>query len=154
MPIALSAQDISGWRAPTTSELSDDFAWRKENANLYLKAKADFDGDGKEDEASLLINDKENKMGLFVTLFSQGKKSILLETIKDKKNIIGMGIKSAKSGKYKTACGKGYWDCKKGEPAELNLRMPAMDLFQYESANSFFVWDSKIKKFKRIWMSD
>jgi hypothetical protein len=65
-----------------------------------------------------------------------------------------MGIKSAKSGKYKTACGKGYWDCKKGEPAELNLRMPAMDLFQYESANSFFVWDSKIKKFKRIWMSD
>jgi hypothetical protein len=155
IPLALSALDIPDWRTPTKSELADDSGWRKEDANLFLIAKADFDGDGKEDEASLLINDKENKMGLFVTLSSQGKaKPILLETIEDKKRIIGMGIKAAKPGKYKTACGKGYWDCKKGEPAELNLKMPTIDLFQYESANSYFVWDTKTKKFKRIWMSD
>ena len=65
-----------------------------------------------------------------------------------------MGIKTAEPGKYKTACGKGYWVCKKGETAKLNLKMAAIDLFQYESANSYFVWDTKTKMFKRIWMSD
>ena len=153
-PLGLFAQDFDGWRKPNNKELGDDYSWRKDDINLYLTAKADFDGDDNEDEAFLLINNKENTIGLFVSLSSQGKKSVLLETIEDKKNIIGMGIKAAKPGKYKTACGKGYWDCKKGEPAQLNLKMSAIDLFQYESANSFFVWNNKAKKFKRIWMSD
>ncbi len=154
IPLVPSAGNISGWRSPTQSELADSLSWRKDNPNLYLSAKADFDGDGIEDEASLLIIDKENKIGLFVSLFSEGKKSILLQTIDDKRKIIGMGIKAAQPGKYKAACGKGYWDCKKGESVELNLKMPAIDLFQRESASSFFVWNNKIKKFKRIWMSD
>jgi hypothetical protein len=127
----------------------------KENTELYLAAKADFDGDGKEDEARLLINDKENKMGLFVTLSSQERKTpVLLDTIADKRTIEVMGIEVAKPGAYKTACGKGYWACKKGEPSELGLTNSAIDFFRFESANSYFVWDSKTKKFIRIWTSD
>jgi hypothetical protein len=155
IPLTLSAQDITGWRVPTKSELGDNLGWRKENPHFYIKAKADFDGDGKEDEASLLINDKENKMGLFVTLSSQKMvRPLLLEAIDDKRTIEVMGIEVAKPGTYKTACGKGYWTCKKGEPAVLRLKFPVIDFFRFESANSFFVWDSKTKKFKRIWMSD
>jgi hypothetical protein len=77
-PLALLAQDILGWRVPRQSELADNLGWRKEDPNLYLGAKADFDGDGKEDQARLLINDKENKMGLFRnTQFSKAGKSTI-----------------------------------------------------------------------------
>jgi hypothetical protein len=155
IPAALSAQDIPGWRAPTKSEIPDNIGWRKEDPNFYIKAKADFDGDGKEDEALLLISDKENKMGLFVTLSSHKMvHPLLLEAIDDKRTIEVMGIEVAKPGTYKTACGKGYWTCEKGEPAVLKLKLPAIDFFRFESANSYFAWDTKTKKFKRIWMSD
>jgi hypothetical protein len=54
----------------------------------------------------------------------------------------------------KKACGNGYWDCKDNEPPILTLKYPAIDFFKYESANSVFYWDTQLKAFKRIWMSD
>lgn len=154
IPLALSAQNMSEWRTPTKSELVDETGWRKEDPNLYLAAKADFDGDGKQDVANLLINDKENKMGLFVELSSQPGRKIKLDEIINKSWIEVMGVTIAKPGKYKTACGKGYLDCQKGEPETLNLKLSAIDYFKEGSANSFFIWDTKKKKFNRIWMSD
>jgi hypothetical protein len=155
IPIGLSATDIASWRTPDLAELGHDSSWRKEDPDLYLMAKADFDGDGKEDVARLLINDKENKMGLFVTLsYKKKAEPLLLEAIDDKNTIEVMGVEVAKPGTYKTACGKGYWTCKKGEPAQLRLHRPGIDFFRFESANSYFIWRKDKKKFERIWMSD
>ena len=155
VPAALPAQHSSDWRQPVNSDLGDDYTWRKEDPELYLTAKADFDGDGKIDTAKLFINDKENKMGLFVT-WSSSKKvwpALLLDTT-DMNEMRSMGIRVIKPGHYKTACGKGYWPCKKEEPEILSFKQPAIDFFTYESASSYFIWDKKAKAFKRIWMSD
>jgi hypothetical protein len=65
-----------------------------------------------------------------------------------------MGIDTVTTGDYKTACGKGYWECKKSEPEILNLKHVAINYFKFESANSFFYWDDKTGSFKRIWISD
>jgi hypothetical protein len=154
LPLELLAQDSTGWRKPENKELGNDYSWRKEDPNLYLTAKADFDDDGKEDMAFLLINVKQNKMGLFVELTSRPGKKMKLDESDDKSWIEVMGIAVAKPGKYKTACGKGYFDCEKGEPKELSLKLTAIDYFKEGSANSFFIWDTKKKKFNRIWMSD
>jgi hypothetical protein len=154
MPFTISAQDMSDWRVPTKAELADETGWRKDDKTLYLTAEADFDGDGKQDNVSLLVNDKKNSMGLFVELSSQPGKKIKLDEIDDKSWIQVMGVTVAKPGKYKTACGKGYWACEDGEPAVLNLKLPAIDYFKEGSANSFFIWDKKTKQFKRIWISD
>ncbi len=154
-PAILADQSVSEWRLPTMTDLGDYSEWRKEKAELYLTARADFDGDGVEDMARLLINDKENKIGLFVTLESpKGSPYILLESINDKKVIKNVGIRVALPDRYKTACGKGYRTCKTNEPLEIQIDYSAIDLFQYEGANSFFVWDSKENTFRRIWMSD
>jgi hypothetical protein len=154
LPFSVLAQEMSGWRVPTKAELADDTGWRKDDKALYLTAKADFDGDGKQDKVILLINDKKNKMGLFVELSSQPGKKIKLDEMDDKVWIQVMGVTVAKPGKYKTACGKGYWACEKGEPASLNLKLPAIDYFKEGSANSFFIWDKTTMQFKRIWISD
>ncbi len=154
-PGNLSDQNASGWRLPVLADLGNNSEWRKENAELYLTAKGDFDGDGENDGASLLINDKENKTGLFVTLASRtNSPPILLESINDKQAIKGIGIRVVSPDHYKTACGKGYRVCKPDEPSEIQINYPAIDLFQYESSNSFFVWDGKENNFKKIWMSD
>jgi len=155
MPFVLSAEKASAWRSPTQSELAGSMSWRKGDPDLYVAAKADFDGDGKEDVARLLINDTENKLGLFVTRSSEkGAAPLLLEAVDNTQAIEVMGIKVAKPGTYKTACGKGYWVCETGEPAVLRLKNPAIDLFSFEKANSYAVWDKKTRRFKTIHMSD
>ncbi|MFI4941253.1 MAG: hypothetical protein ACHP7O_13045 [Burkholderiales bacterium] len=143
-----------GWRVPTTQELDDGTDWRKKDANLFLSASGDFDGDQKKDSAQLLVNDSKNSMALFVILSSQNYKPMLLDEIKDKKMIGAMGISLAKPGSYKTACGKDYFDCKKNEPDNILLEGLAIDYFKEESANSFFVWQPKSRSFVRYWMSD
>ena len=147
-----------GWRLPTEKELS--YVSRKDSPTKYARAIADFNGDGINDEALLLKSSTFSGEGLFVRLSNKRGdfKWIKLDVIDWGKQYpsvdLGMGIDIAKPGEYKTACGKGYFECNEGEPKVLKLRLPAIDYFRFESANSFFVWDDKTTSFKRIWMSD
>ncbi len=147
-----------GWRFPTEKELS--YVSRKDSPTKYTRAIADFNGDGINDEAFLLKSTKFSGEGLFVHLSNKesGFRWIELDVIdwgKQYSNVdLSMGVDIAKPGEYKTACGKGYFECNEGEPLVLKLRRPAINYFRFESANSFFVWDEKKAKFKRIWMSD
>ncbi len=145
-----------GWRFPTENELT--YMSRKDSPTRYSKAVADFNGDGINDEAFLLKSTKFSGEGLFVRLSDKQKgfKWIELDVIDWGKEYpkvdLSMGVDIAEPGDYKTACGKGYFECNKGEPEVLKLQRPAIDYFRFESANSFFVWDEKAKLFKRIWM--
>ena len=147
------------WRYPTAEELSEE-PGRKDSPTKFTKAVADFNGDGINDEALLLKSTKFSGEGLFVRLSDKQKgfRWVKLDVIdwgtKYPKVNLSMGIATAKPGEYKTACGKGYFECKEGEPEVLKLKRPAIDYFKFESANSFFVWDDKLGSFKRIWMSD
>jgi len=65
-----------------------------------------------------------------------------------------MGIRLAGTGTHETACGKGYFDCKPGEPEEVTLPHPAIDYFKEGGVNSFFYWNDAQQAFVRVWMSD
>ena len=137
-PLPLSAADTTSWRTPTQGELGSNTVWRKQDPYIYLLAKGDFDGDGKEDTARLLINDKENKMSLFVTLSTSEKvEPLVLETIDDKRLIEVMGIAAAKSGTYITPCGRGYWSYKADELPQIQLDRPAISVFWTEGVNFY-----------------
>jgi hypothetical protein len=119
-------------------------------------ARGDFNGDGAEDAAMLLVSLHRHEVGLFVFLTRKNHsyKAYRLDVIKDINYLQVMGVAKVSSGAYKTACGKGYWVCKPSETPMLSLKQEAIDFFKVESANSYFYWDRKKSTFRRMWMSD
>jgi hypothetical protein len=116
-------------------------------------ARADFDGDGKEDVALMLTKDDHASLGVFIWL--AGKKAPLQVGSferEDGKHEMGLGVVNA--GEYDTACGKGLWECKPGEPPKLTVKKAALDVYTCESASSYVYWNEKKKKFETVAMTD
>ena len=147
----------TGWRLPTKKDMTGDWAeFRKSNPHPYL-AQADFNGDEVSDDVYIALSTQGTKWALFVNLNNKkGKKPRVIKLDEDsgKTSAQRMGVAVAEPGTYKTACGKGYWECEKGEPEVLKLKLPAINYYLFESANSFFWWDRKLGKFHRTWISD
>src|SRR4030081_3006757 len=59
----------AGWRKPTPTEAIG--SWRKKSSSRFLVVRGDFDGDGRDDIAELLVSDSGKSFGLFVWLSSQ-----------------------------------------------------------------------------------
>lgn len=158
MPIVCFSGELplpDEWRMPTPSETMPRQEWRNEGPNRYLAIAADFNGDMIKDKSMLLV--RKNGTGVALFAFVSQKDGSMKEYLLEKlsgQDIQTMGVSVAKPGKYKTACGKGYFDCQEGEPEEIILRYPAIDYFKEEGANSFFYWDENRARFKRTWMSD
>jgi hypothetical protein len=119
-----------------------------------LIATGDFNGDGVQDRALLLVNRGTSKLGLFVCLATaNGCDWHRLEEM-DIAFLDVMGIATVKSGKYETACGKGYWECGKDEPETLVTKRDAIEFFKDESASSVYVYSPKKHAFTAIAISD
>jgi hypothetical protein len=144
-----SAQELpSGWHSPSAKQTTQDFG--RHEPKHFLVAIGDFNGDGVQDKALLLVNDKTSKLGLFVCLTTaRGCDWHRLEEM-DLPFIDVMGIATVKPGKCKTACGKGCSDCEKGEPELLVLKHHAVEFFKDESASSYYVYDQRKNDFIAI----
>lgn len=153
---ATPADPPSGWRYPTERDYRDDWAEFRKELPVPFHARADFNGDGLEDEAWILLATRGQAWGLFVFVAQKSGRPMVLQLDEDRGQgrAQWMGIAAIPPGEYRTACGKGYFDCEPGEPEVLRLTRPALDYFRFESANSFFWWDPKTRSFKRTWMSD
>lgn len=147
---------LSGWRLPTEKDMTGDWAeFRKDNPHPYL-AQADYNGDGIRDDAYIALSTNGKCWALFVNLNKKKGSPKVIKLAEDNGEIAPqrMGVGIAEANTYKTACGKGYWECDKDETETLKLKYPAIDFYLYESANSFFWWDKKLGKFRRTWISD
>lgn len=157
VPCASSVEatpDIPGaWRLPNNEERGD--SWRQSSETKFISAAGDFDGDGVPDHAFLLVSRKDARVGLFITRSSGQKgRPVLVHKESSPQLTPAMGIAVVRPGKYRTACGKGYWACAKGEPAEIDLKHDAVAYYKYEGAMSYFYLDGASKEFRRIWISD
>jgi len=141
------------WRMPTVKELRGEM--RKSDPKKFSIIRRDFDGDGKIDDARILVHPSTNEFCLFVKLSTTAKWEQLGETI-ELRWLDRIGIEVVEPGKHETACGKGYDEsfCADGEPEHLNLSNPAIDLFSAESSDTYFYWDGSRKKFRQVQMSD
>ena len=148
------------YRLPTKADNIGD--WKRFNAPNHLKA--DFNGDGIEDEAYILPK-KNSKLGygVFVSInktkasIQSGRKVQLFKLTADNDmQPQSFAIELAKPSNkiLKTACGKGYWDCELGEPAEFKVTKPSIMFCYIESSCTMYVWDKDKLSFKEIPFSD
>ena len=153
-PAVLTKSEVApaGWRDPTSGEASQ--AWRSDRAHRYLAVSADFDGDGRTDQAKLLVRSPAPGAALVVLLGRSPMRPIVLQQLVDVSLLDEAGIDIVKPGEYRTACGKGYWKCGEGEPDKLTLDRPAINFFNFEKASSFFFFDPPNRSFRMVPISD
>ena len=143
-----------GWRPYAAGEVEDE--WRDFSPTRYLEVKGDFDGNGAADGAKLFVRPDGSEVGLFVFMCEKDGacKEHLLAGLKGPRVLRRAGVDLVHRGRYSTACGKAYRECKEGETPEIEIRNDSIDLFESTGGNSYFYWDEAKKAFERVWMSD
>jgi hypothetical protein len=150
--VCSAQQQPSGWTKPPANLTDQRF--REKHPNHFLVAKGDFNGDGVEDRALLLVNHHANKMGLFICLTTATGCDWHRLGVMDIAFLDVMGIAKVKPGEYETACGKGYRECGKDEPQKLKTKLDAVEFFKDESASSVYVYNLVTHKFVSVATSD
>jgi beta-lactamase regulating signal transducer with metallopeptidase domain len=138
---AQPAPPLQSWRAPTPG----------------AQVSADFDGDGKPDQAMLLLAIDGKTEGLFLRLSHAPEKWIRAAASRPAKSRdeLQMEISIEAPGRYATACSKGYGkSCQEGEPAAVTLAQPGIRFSQPESASLIVYWDEAAQAVKQVWTSD
>jgi hypothetical protein len=151
---AVAAQkDIAGvqsWRTPTTSDLGapEDQKWREADPARYLVVTGDFDGDGKLDEARIVVRGDGKAFAIVVKLASR-KVTIKLDEFPDIKTLTSTGIKRVAPASYPTACAKGY-DCAEDEPRYISVKHDAIDYFQHDATDRYYYWNDARHAFAQV----
>ena len=149
-----------GYRLPTKSDITGD--WKQFNAPNHLEA--DFNGDGIKDEAYILPKEGSKLgYGVFVSInkanggIQTGRKFQMFKlTSRDdmQPQSFAIELENPSNEIWETACGKGYWECEIGEPAEFQIKNPSIMFCYIESACTMYMWDSDKLSFKEIQFSD
>ena len=93
--------------------------------------------------ALLPVNQHTQKLGFFICLTTATGCDWHRLEVMDIAFLDVMGIGKVKPGQYETACGKGYWDCRKDEPKILSTKRDAVEFFKDESASSVYVYNAR-----------
>jgi hypothetical protein len=153
-----AASFFDEWRYPDESDVLYDWKDFRQEGREYYTLAEDFNGDGKLDEAWILIKKDASEWGLFVFLDAKSSDREIIELGRTKMTDFHpqrMGLALAMPGHHLSACEKGYGSgCEPGERRFVDLKNPAIDFFVFESANSYFFWNEAIDGFERIWISD
>jgi len=143
-----------GYRYPNENDISYD--WKEFGPQHHVEA--DFNGDGLLDVAWILLDEKGPGWGLFVFLGSQNAKPKVLRL---ERNLweqpaqrFGVSAAAPSQERWKTACGKEYFECKPGEPEEIQITLPSPMFCLIESACFIYLWEKKTGSFHRIQLSD
>jgi hypothetical protein len=165
MPLLACTPDVpdpstqeTAWRAYAAAESSG--AWRKHYPNHALSATADFDGDGRDDHATLKINTADGALALAVSRTALGAAQVhhreWLERF-DNVKTREIGITVAPPGTYTVACDStsdAAVPCGPNDRRTITLSTPAIKLFEFESASLLVFWDRTESTFRKEWLSD
>lgn len=116
-------------------------------ASNPVSLSGDFDGDGRTDSARIIGN------ALIVTFDRPAGPSDHVALVLPR-GASSLKLSLVLSGRYETACGKGYLratDCADA-PRSVTIENDAINLFTPESANQYVYWTGD--RFAAAWMSD
>ena len=153
-PVTAFAVSVpAGWRLPNAGDRTGEW----ESTGVPFHVRGDFNGDGIADEAWILFRKRSSAWAVFVFLgvvdgaprsiklveeLNAPAQRFVMETIRPSKII------------FRTACGKGYFECARGEPSTIQFHLPSISLCLRESSCLVFVWEPKAARFQQIRMSD
>ena len=142
------------WRPPTSAELGSpqEQQWRADNPQHYLVVAGDFDGDGKPDEARLVVRGDGKAFALLVRLAARDS-AVKLDEFPDMWMLPVIGIRRVAPDTYPTACARGL-DCAEDEPRYIHVKHDAVDFFKYYSANTYYYWNESRHGFTRAGITD
>lgn len=113
-------------------------AFRKASTDRFLKAVADFDGNGKSDTASLKVDLAKNEAVVIVVLSRRAGAALELRRFK-LSDLPNVGIAVVKRGTFFPACSRRAGpDC---NAAAVTVSRPSINLFNYEGAATYYYWD-------------
>lgn len=154
LPVTAFAVSVpSGWRFPNAGDRTGEW----EGTGVPFHIRGDFNGDGISDEAWILFRKGSNDWAVFAFLQAADgttrriklvekrdapAQRFVLETIRPSKIV------------FRTACGKGYFECANGEPLTIQFHLPSISFCLRESSCSVYVWRAKTARFQQIRMSD
>lgn len=112
-----------------------DLALRTASPERYLRADGDFDGDGLQDRAVLMVRRESNDAG--VVLYRDGKEPLVVRTF-PLRQVAAVGIETVRPGSYQPACARGAGvDCPSG--TRISIPHDAISVFTFESG-AVYVW--------------
>jgi len=152
MSSAAVAQSLRAqpWRNPTAAELGtpEEQKWRQDDPARYLVMIGDFDGDGKPDEARLMVRGDGKAYALLVKLAAHDA-PIKLDEFPNMKKLPSIGIKRVAPAEYPTACARGI-DCAEDEPRYIRVTHDAIDYFDHDVADRYYYWSDVRHAFAQV----
>ncbi|GAC1029232.1 hypothetical protein thsps21_00590 [Pseudomonas sp. No.21] len=127
-----------------------DEALRKQEPSGYTRAVGDFDGDGQEDSARLLVSAAgDGEFAVALALSSERQVPHIVSTGTD---IARVGLATQAPGRYPTACGKGAGQLDAACTEAVTLSHPALALFTFESATRVLYFEGG--QLREAWLTD
>lgn len=143
-----------GYRYPKEADYLGDWKEFRKKLPVPFHIQADFNSDGRKDDARILIRNNGKGCALFVFLNQKLSSPKIIRLVESEAPPQRHGVVLAQRGKYQTACGKGYFACAAGEPKWLQVNKASISFFVYESAESIFYWKPDTKSFQEVRISD
>jgi hypothetical protein len=140
------------WRSATPEELQEE--WRQRSDARFVFARGDFDGDGRPDEARLMLSQDGERLAIVVRLSGSDERIIYQDAKAKEHGLAGMGIQVLPPGRYVTVCGKGYFDCPPSEPNEVVTQWDGINFFHEEGADGVYYMREPGGEFRFIGLSD
>ncbi len=149
-PLVMAAVNVpAGWRFPRDKDYSEDWAEFRGQIPVPFHARGDFDGDGTEDDAWILLRDNGKGWGLFVFLSSVGRPIRIKTEVEDAPAQWYALIAVAPSGKG-TVCDQGVSKCDKGERRYPSLKNGGFEFLFLGKGSVLYYWDPLKKQFQRV----
>lgn len=134
----------AGWRAPTAAQNVRNLAEARKSGgavNQKLSIAADFDGDGRQDRAVVLLNDRTGRFAVFVRRASAGR-FVKVADGGDAEWLWNYTLELASPGEQQTACGRGHNIEGPCRPTVSN-RWPGIFWVTVESHVDLIYWDGR-----------
>lgn len=154
LPVAAHAvSPPPGWRMPTGSDRTG--AWEGPDAPFHIQG--DFNGDGVPDEAWILFRNGSKSWAVFVFLHATDGTARTVRLTEERNTPAQQFVLETirpSSIAFRTACGKGYFECAKGEPLTIQFHLPSISVCSRGSSCSVYVWRPSPGRFQQVRMRD